>query len=257
MACCKPCCGCQNCAPGQEGKCCCGEACCQEGEFCCGGACSADPCSCGCCVVAGEVYQAAGNEAECDAVPVGFRYLCEKTFTTEGTCPEGWDQAGDICYQQSCVDTCDDCVLESPATDINCVADELYEYCPAPSTGGTWYDICPEPICQTYQYSGVPTTSGCGGGPYHQLTIYAPAGCSLPVIVTLTGSVDDDIAIDGVVIQPGEFTNESYTDCNPAHEVDYSFELNASSFTIAVYDNYGVNVSADLTICFTYEAPPP
>jgi len=47
MACCKCCCGNEDCAEGQEGKCCCGGAegtCCQEGEYCCSGACQPDPC---------------------------------------------------------------------------------------------------------------------------------------------------------------------------------------------------------------------
>lgn len=47
MACCKCCCGGEDCAEGQEGKCCCGGSsgeCCAEGEYCCSGVCQAEPC---------------------------------------------------------------------------------------------------------------------------------------------------------------------------------------------------------------------
>lgn len=62
MACCKVCCGCQDCTEGQQGKCCCGGStgeCCQADEYCCSGACQPDPCEeCGgtCAVVAEVVY---------------------------------------------------------------------------------------------------------------------------------------------------------------------------------------------------------
>lgn len=49
MACCKPCCGCQDCEEGQEGKCCCGGVagiCCQPGEYCVSGVCEPVPCCC-------------------------------------------------------------------------------------------------------------------------------------------------------------------------------------------------------------------
>ena len=47
MACCKYCCGCLDCDPGMQGKCCCGGAsgtCCEVGEYCCDGECVSEPC---------------------------------------------------------------------------------------------------------------------------------------------------------------------------------------------------------------------
>jgi hypothetical protein len=47
MACCKCCCGGEDCTEGQEGKCCCGGVygeCCQVGEYCCSGVCEPEPC---------------------------------------------------------------------------------------------------------------------------------------------------------------------------------------------------------------------
>lgn len=52
MACCKVCCGCQNCTEGQEGKCCCGGesgTCCSAGEYCCDGVCYEGGCIGACC----------------------------------------------------------------------------------------------------------------------------------------------------------------------------------------------------------------
>ena len=52
MACCKCCCGGEDCTEGQQGKCCCGGVygeCCQTGEYCCSGVCQAGPCCSGSC----------------------------------------------------------------------------------------------------------------------------------------------------------------------------------------------------------------
>jgi len=49
MACCKCCCGNEDCSEGQQGKCCCGGAegtCCSETQYCCDGECSDEPCDC-------------------------------------------------------------------------------------------------------------------------------------------------------------------------------------------------------------------
>jgi hypothetical protein len=51
MACCKCCCGGEDCAEGQEGKCCCGGSsgtCCQPGECCNGGVCGSCCVDCAC-----------------------------------------------------------------------------------------------------------------------------------------------------------------------------------------------------------------
>ena len=58
MACCKCCCGNEDCSEGQQGKCCCGGAegtCCSETQYCCDGVCEDEPCDecvtnsdCGC-----------------------------------------------------------------------------------------------------------------------------------------------------------------------------------------------------------------
>lgn len=78
MACCKPCCGCQECAEGQQGKCCCPSqgpdgTCCSEGEYCCSGVCQPEPC------------------ADCDADEDCC--VCGAIFFLGDPCPDGWTRA--------------------------------------------------------------------------------------------------------------------------------------------------------------------
>ncbi len=70
MACCKCCCGGENCTEGQEGKCCCGGSegsCCQPGEYCCSGVCEPAPCSTGCCCFCGTPNEEYGDQGSCEA----------------------------------------------------------------------------------------------------------------------------------------------------------------------------------------------
>jgi hypothetical protein len=51
MACCRCCCGGEDCEDGQQGKCCCGGSegeCCTEEQYCCDGECQEEPCDCDC-----------------------------------------------------------------------------------------------------------------------------------------------------------------------------------------------------------------
>lgn len=106
MACCKACCGCVDCAEGDEGKCCCGGSggeCCDVGEYCCSGSCQATPCEacsghgdCGpgdCCVggtcfpYTGEPAVEALDEENCnDGGGCGVGEQC----CPAGCCPELW-----------------------------------------------------------------------------------------------------------------------------------------------------------------------
>jgi hypothetical protein len=69
--------------------------------------------------------------------------------------------------------------------------------------------------------------------------------------VTITGTVDDDIAINGTRIQANLYTNPSFPNCNPAHSVNYKFRPTGGGFSLAAIDNYGGGVGYNLTICFT------
>lgn len=259
MACNCLCCGCVNCTEGQEGKCCCGGssgACCQAGEFCCSGVCLEGGCECGCCLVDGEPSFDVTDAAECAETYGADKNICTEYYSTEPVsaeeCPYGWEFLDGTCFRQSCVDDCETCVATQEGGWVACAQDPA-----CPGDQAVWHDVCPQPICVTYTFSATPSGSGCDNERFNLQTIYAPDSCGLPVVVTITGSVDDDFAINGDIVQPNEFVNDDFPDCNPAHTVEYTFTLEDPSFDIEVVDNHGISVSADLTICFTPAAPPP
>lgn len=108
-------------------------------------------------------------------------------------------------------------------------------------------DSCCGP-CQQVQFAQNNIPNGnCQAVPYGEQTITVPDDCALPVCVRVTGGVDDELLIDGEVIQPGQFP---FGACNGAHAVDYSFLLENRSFTVAAGDNHGGGTSYDLEFCF-------
>lgn len=107
--------------------------------------------------------------------------------------------------------------------------------------------------CQTHVLPPyVVANNGCGGGGvlHGEKTITIPDKYALPCEVNITGFVDDDLAINGVVVQDKEFIRGDAPFCNPAHNVCYAFTSNSRTFTIAAIDNYGLRTSYNLTICF-------
>lgn len=80
-------------------------------------------------------------------------------------------------------------------------------------------------------------------------TITIPNAISLPVVVVLTGGVNDDLVVNGAVIQEGKFPFGG-SPCNGAHDVNYCFVSNSRTFTLATKDNYGAGMGADITIRF-------
>lgn len=114
MACCKPCCGCENCTEGQSGKCCCGGAagtCCTIDQVCCADECCDNVCCTGTCCKPGEVCCDGGpysNTSECCPTD---RVCCEGVC-----CPQG----------QSCVDgECTPCLEgETPCGALCCTQEQ-------------------------------------------------------------------------------------------------------------------------------------
>jgi hypothetical protein len=107
--------------------------------------------------------------------------------------------------------------------------------------------------CQTHTFPGYSLQDkGCGGGGvlHGVKTITIPSYYELPCTVTITGFVDDDLAIDGSIVQANQFVRPFFSACNPAHNVCYTFAASSRTFTIAAVDNYGINTSYNLTICF-------
>lgn len=73
MACCKTCCGCKDCTPGQAGKCCCGGAggtCCTTAQTCCSGSCCDTVCCNGVCCPPGTQCRSGACAPVCAATGV-------------------------------------------------------------------------------------------------------------------------------------------------------------------------------------------
>ena len=79
-------------------------------------------------------------------------------------------------------------------------------------------------------------------------TITIPNQVPVPVVVVLTGGVNDDLLVNGEVID-GEHPSP-FGSCNGAHEVNVCFTANSRTFTLATKDNYGFGMNANITIKF-------
>ena len=99
------------------------------------------------------------------------------------------------------------------------------------------------------------SNSHCLAEPFGQRTIYVPADMTLPVSVSVVGGVDDELLIDGRIIQAGQFPFSG--SCNGAHLLSYTFLLDAPSFEVACGDNFGFAATYSLDIDFTPAAAPP
>ena len=86
-------------------------------------------------------------------------------------------------------------------------------------------------------------------------TITIPDHIRVPVVVVLTGGVDDDLLVNGEVIDGVHPT--PFGSCNGAHDVNVCFTANSRTFTLATKDNYGSAMSADITIQFCSRNPLP
>lgn len=151
----------------------------------------------------------------------------------------------------------------------------------------TQYDGCCCEACERCTtFSGLANRyvlpGTCDAAPYFETTICVPPGCPLPALVTIRGWVDDELIINGAIIEEGEYVIDpshpfclygGFCDCNVAHCVgsgdwtvggpyfgacdaySYSFEIEERCFTLAIGDNHGVVAEAYLDICF-YDATP-
>lgn len=146
-------------------------------------------------------------------------------------------------------------------------------------------DRCPSCVRYDFAEYGLGYKGGlCTADEYNAQTICAPASCGLPALVTISGWVDDELVIDGTIIESGVYVwgptdpgcanpppYGGFCYCNGAHCVgsgsptigppcdaySYSFTLTEPCFTIAVADNHGITVEAHLDICFHPDNPFP
>lgn len=196
-------------------------------------------------------YAVMGYEGQCIRITEGVTVneLCEPVAPAESAY---WVQTGTTgpCGTWTLTRACCEglCCLEGQT----CCGGEC---CPA---GACNDGVCEPCDCVTVTYSedvGDPLgQTTCDAEVCHTETIQIPFGCGDgDVTVTITGSVDDELLIDGVIIEPGAYGSP----CNPAHSVNHTFITSAGSFTVGFADNYHVLCGGDITICFAPEPPPP
>lgn len=117
-----------------------------------------------------------------------------------------------------------------------------------------------DPLMQLPRILDVSCTSssgsgaGCLGVILCQRTVANPL--AVGAWVTITGGVDDDLAINGQIIEPGLHTGGAA--CNQPHAIDYTFWLPAGgSFTIGAADNFGGPCYLAATATFSPTPPAP
>lgn len=113
---------------------------------------------------------------------------------------------------------------------------------------------CITPTCISVQNNSCGFPQGnCTAIERFTQTISVPEGMTLPVFVTMTGSVDDVLMIDGNVVDAGQTVGMNGCLVGGGN---YSFVLTNSSFTIGAGDTVGFCSGYDYTICFHPEIPP-
>ena len=102
--------------------------------------------------------------------------------------------------------------------------------------------------------------SGCGEEVY-EVDIDIPAGYTFPLTINITGVVDDDLKINGTLIEDNERNPPPpfpQLDCNLPHCVGggpagYTTTISSSPLTLTLVDNYGGNKILDVTVCLDPE----
>jgi hypothetical protein len=211
----------------------------------------------GCCVIDGIPAPQHTTKEECEACE--RQYLCYEGMEAGGSpCPDGWDSFFGVCLRQRLVPSCEDCMPPPPSI-------SLPECSLQSSTGpcGTWQESCPQCIHACYSHptwtvSETPCVSAFSPiGPtgcesiVGQTTISKPASMAgVAVNVTISGTFDDSIAVNGVPVGPF---------CRGAGPIFTAFSMSAgtSDFVLGAVDSFGVSCSGSLAVCFTPVNPLP
>lgn len=92
---------------------------------------------------------------------------------------------------------------------------------------------------------------GGNGVDQYTCTVIIPDAYSLPVTIRVCGGVDDDLKINGVLIEPGLYPY--VLACNGAHQIGggagYTTTVNSRTVTLTCVDNYQRNAILDLRVC--------
>jgi len=100
----------------------------------------------------------------------------------------------------------------------------------------------------------------------YEVEVNIPAAYSFPLTVRITGGIDDDLKINGTLIEDNLYPFQSY-DCNGAHCVGggptgYTTTISSTPMTGTLVDNFGQTRLMDITVCLdpdneqnVYECP--
>lgn len=96
-------------------------------------------------------------------------------------------------------------------------------------------------------------TRYCQGEDVYELEVNIPAAYSFPLTVRITGGVDDDLKINGTLIEDNLYPFQNF-DCNGAHCVGggptgYTTTISSSPMTLTLVDQFGQSRLLDITVC--------
>ena len=279
------CCG-GICCP--SGYICCNGICCAPDEFCCDGVCQAGPCDCDppCDTDACEsCIEVTEGVFECQPYCAEGETCCDGTCCAEGECcvfgactacdcdPPCTSDSCEVCTEVStgfydCVSTCDsgECCVDGVCGPCPCdpVCTGCYECVDGDCVSTCQPDeCCVDGVCQDggnavrcisiYRSRFQNDTKYCAREDVDELEVNIPAAYSFPLTVRITGSVDDDLKINGTLIEDNvyEYLSEG---CNGGHCVGggpsgYPITISSSPMTLTLVDNFGQGRTLDLTVC--------
>ena len=247
MACCKCCCGNKTCAEGEIGKCCCGGptgSCCTASQYCCSGTCQSTPCTGACCDPVFGCLQY--DEAGCASVGgtwLGYGIPCDPNPCPGACC----DTLFGNCDQATKAD-CEANGRTFIGDGIPCSPDPCGGYCVSVSDSkAETFDVPPSVCCNR---GGTPTK-----------TVRVPSGFSTPCRIRITGTVDDDLLVNGSLIEAGLYPTGPWSFCDPQPNCNGGHTVGGAgsgkwvmevgrTFTVAAQDNLFGGTSYNLTICF-------
>ena len=95
--------------------------------------------------------------------------------------------------------------------------------------------------------------TGCGEEVY-EVDIDIPAAYTFPLTVNITGVVDDDLKVNGTLIEDNLYKPFPDLPCNLPHCVGggpagFTTTISSSPLTLTLVDNYGGNKILDVTVC--------
>lgn len=115
---------------------------------------------------------------------------------------------------------------------------------------------CKACVDVTVDVANVPyPTQPCPGTLVETCIVTIPNEYSLPVKIRISGVVDDDLMVNGQIIEPGLYPYPKEGNCNGGHYIGgflgghYDKIVNSRTVTLKILDNHGAFSGANLTVC--------